>query len=141
MHLAIELGHVIAGERARLEGVVEQPLHVVELPVVAEQAVDAEAEVDLVVLFERILHDEVILVAHPRIGEVVRVHAEVLAVPLAVHVAGVAVLDPAVDPDRRILEAQQILKVLDLGFIRLGFLSGLGGGRLAAAERGRPLER
>ena len=52
----------------------------VELPVVAEEVVDAEAEVDLVVLLERVLEDEVVLVPHPLVGLEVRVDAEVEAV-------------------------------------------------------------
>ena len=108
MRLAVELRQVVAGEVVGREGAVEQPLHVVELPVVAEHVVDAEAEVDRVGLLEGVLDDEVILVAHPLVGQVVGVDAEVQPVAPAVGVAGVAVLEPAVDLHRRVahLEAR-----------------------------------
>ena len=81
----------------------------VELPVVAEQVVDAEAEVDLVVLLERVLDDQVVLVAHPAVGLVVRIDAEVeVVLGHAVGVAGVAVLDPAVDFDGRVIHPQHV---------------------------------
>ena len=98
--LGVVLGGVVLREVVGLEGPVEDPVGVVELGVVAEEVVEPEAEVDLVVLLEGLLEDQVVLVPHPLVGQVVRVDAEVLAVlGPAVGVAGEAVLDPAVDLD------------------------------------------
>ena len=113
VHFGVELGRVVTGEVVKREGLVEHALHVVELPVVAEQVVEPEAEVHLIVLLEGVLEDQVVLVAHPPeaaagIGQVVRVHAEVDAVAVTVRVHREAVFEPAVDLDRRVFHAEEL---------------------------------
>ena len=82
MDLAIHLRRSNPANELGLNALSKRPC-LGELPVVAEEVVDPEAEVDRVVLLQRVLDDEVILVALPAVGQAVGVDAEVRAVPAA----------------------------------------------------------
>ena len=100
MHLDEHLREVDARERVGLESAVKQAVVLGELPVVAEEAIEPEAEVDRVVLPRRLLDDEVILLALPAVGLTVGEDTEVQVVSgRAVGVIGIAVVEPAVNLD------------------------------------------
>ena len=142
----VELGGVVA-EPARDERVVQQAVHLVERPVVAEQVVQPEAEVDLVVLLDGLLEDEVVLVPHPGVGLVVGRDAEVDVVGGIGPVRGEGVLDPAVDLDLGILAAEEVGQELGLvaggrglggALLGRGLIAGeavLGGGQVIGCDR------
>ena len=87
---------------------IKQAIILGELPVVAEEGVEAETEADFVTRRERLFEDQVILVALPPVGQAVGEDAEVaVALGRPVRVAGVAVLNPAANLDGRVLDAQE----------------------------------
>src|SRR5262245_11635000 len=82
----------------------------IELPVVAEQEVGAESEVDGVGLLEGTSQGEVILVSHPLVGQVVGIDAKVRGIGSDARIAREAVLDPSVRLERSVLQSQGSLE-------------------------------
>jgi hypothetical protein len=73
----------------------------------AERRPACKVRVDHAVRFERILQNEVILVALPLVGESVGEDAEIATVAWGlVGVAGEAILEPTVGPERDVLQTK-----------------------------------
>src|SRR5262249_116569 len=107
MDLGEDLGEVQPRKMVNREGAVKKTVVLRHLPVIAEEHVETKAEIDHIILLERVVEHEVVLVAHPLVGQAIREDREILAV--ARNTTGIAVdavLDPAVDADLTILEPQ-----------------------------------
>src|SRR5262245_6731905 len=112
MNLAEELGQVDSREVVDGECLVKKPVGLAKLPVVAKQEIEPKSDVEGVVEIEGILGDEIgKLVPLPLVCQPIGKDAEVTAVSRgAVGVASKAILKPAVQVDRRVLNSKESLQ-------------------------------
>ena len=107
---AINLGRIPAWEVREWVSVVQNAGHVVPVGIVTKEAVDAETEVQFIALLKSIFQDEVILITLPLVGLIVRIHTEIEAVLRLTRVACKAVLDPSVELDWAIFQAEHAVQ-------------------------------